>query len=378
VAGKRSPVVIKIGSSSLVEATTHRLRSGNIESLTRQIAALVQAGRPTVLVSSGAVAVGTPRLRLPARALTIPEKQAAAAIGQGMLMQEYEKAFSRMGLTTAQVLLTRDVMGDRRRYIHARNTLTTLLEHDVVPVVNENDTVAVDEIRFGDNDTLSAHVAGLVGADMLILLTDIDGLYTADPRVDPEARRIDWIDNLSERYARMAGRSGSRVGTGGMKSKIQAAMIATRLGIPVVIAKADRPNVILDALAGEPVGTRIAAAGRMPGKKRWIAFSSAAKGAVVVDRGAVSALVDKGRSLLASGIVQVTGAFGAGDVVLIRDQAGTEIGRGVVNYDADDLRLIQGMKSEDIVSLGISSRKVEVIHRDDMVVYENAGARGGK
>lgn len=347
-----------------------RLHVRNMEAIAEQLTALIRRGWKAVLVSSGAVAAGRLRLGLPQEGLTIPEKQAAAAVGQGVLMQAYERIFDRCGMIIAQVLLTRDVMGERRRYVHARNTLMTLLHHQVLPVVNENDTVAVDEIRFGDNDALSAQVAVMVDADLLILLTDTDGLYTADPRVDPTATRISRLRDIPPHVWRAAGRTRSRLGTGGMRSKLQAAKIASSTGIPTVIAATSRPQVILDAVEGKDVGTYVEPQPLIRGRKRWIAYSSAPRGRLVVDEGAVTALLRDGKSLLAPGVLEVEGSFSAGDVVSIADPGGREIARGVVNYDAPDLRNIKGMHSWDIQSLGVAGRKPEVVHRDDLVIVK--------
>ncbi|MDI3257528.1 MAG: glutamate 5-kinase [Kyrpidia sp.] len=359
-------VVVKIGSSSLMEGD--HLHTRNMEATAEQLTELIRRGWKAVLVSSGAVAAGRLRLGLPAEGLTIPEKQAAAAVGQGVLMQAYERIFERCGIIIAQVLLTRDVMGERRRYVHARNTLLTLLHHHVLPVVNENDTVAVDEIRFGDNDALSAQVAVMADADLLILLTDTDGLYTTDPRVDPSAARIPRLREITPQVWRSAGRTRSRVGTGGMRSKLQAAWIAASTGIPVVIASAARPRVILDAVEGVDVGTYVEPQPYIRGRKRWIAYSSAPRGRLVVDEGA--ALRRDGRSLLAPGLVEVQGSFSAGDVVSIAGPDGREIALGVVNYDARDLRTIRGLRSWDIQEMGLAARKPEVVHRDDLVLVE--------
>ncbi|MDI3329047.1 MAG: glutamate 5-kinase [Alicyclobacillaceae bacterium] len=361
-------VVVKVGSSSLVEGD--RLNLKHMESIADQLSVLIREGWKAVLVSSGAVAAGRLRLGLPAEGLTIPEKQAAAAVGQGVLMQAYERIFERLGIVIAQVLLTRDVTGERRRYVHARNTLLTLFHHHVLPIVNENDTVAVDEIRFGDNDALSAQVAVMVDADLLILLTDTDGLYTADPRVDPTATRIARIERITAQTWKMAGRSRSRMGTGGMRSKLQAARMASTTGIPVVIGATSRPRVILDAVEGKDVGTYVAPQPRIRGRKRWIAYGSAPRGRLIVDEGAAIALLREGRSLLAPGILEVEGSFSAGDVVSIVEPGGEEIARGVVNYDAGDLRAIRGMHSRDIQSMGVAARKPEVVHRDDLVIVK--------
>ncbi|ADG05681.1 glutamate 5-kinase [Kyrpidia tusciae] len=361
-------VVVKIGSSSLMEG--NHLHTGNMEAAADQLSALMKDGWKAVLVSSGAVAAGRMRLGLPAEGLTIPEKQAAAAVGQGVLMQAYERIFERRGIIIAQVLLTRDVMGERRRYVHARNTLMTLLHHRVLPIVNENDTVAVEEIRFGDNDALSAQVAVMVDADLLVLLTDTDGLYTADPRVDAGAVRIPRLVEITPQIWRAAGRTRSRVGTGGMRSKLQAARIASSTGIPTVIASARRPRAVLDAVEGKDGGTYVEPQPHIRGRKRWIAYSSAPRGRLIVDEGAVRALCRDGRSLLAPGLLDVQGSFSAGDVVSIVGPDGREIARGVVNYDARDLQNVRGLRSQDIREMGVAARKPEVVHRDDLVIME--------
>lgn len=333
------------------------------------MADLANEGREVILVTSGAIGAGASRLGLPQRPQTIPEKQAVAAVGQGLLMQAYEKLFAEYGRVVAQILLTRADVTARDRFLNCRHTLLTLFRFEVVPVVNENDTVAVEELHFGDNDTLAALVASLVGADVVILLSDVPGLFAADPRVHPSAPLLDIVSEITPELERAAGGPGSTFGRGGMATKLQAARVAMRAGIPLILADGERPDVLQQALAGEPVGTLFwPRHARLGSRKRWIAFHEEPRGAVTIDPGAGRALVREGKSLLPIGIVTVTGAFAAGDLVRICDATGQELARGLVNYSAAEIEKIKGARSHQIAARLGHKAYDEVIHRDNLAV----------
>lgn len=358
--------VVKVGSSSLTD-DTGRLSTEKMANLVSQIAKLQLGGELSVLlVSSGAVATGVGVLSWDRARLTMPEKQAAAAVGQGILTQHYRQLFDAHGLGVAQVLLTRSDIEDRHRFVHVRNTLSTLLHHGIVPIINENDTVAVEEIRFGDNDTLAALVALVAEAERLILLTDIDGIYTADPHRDKHASRLTEVARIEDILA-VAGPSHSRVGTGGMQTKLTAAQIATDAGIDVVIAKADAPNVLFDLAVGKAVGTRIhASMANYRSRASWLAHGAKSEGTIVVDTGAEFA-VRQGGSLLIPGILRVDGTFKEGAIVDLCtvDARGTAaFGRGLSGMAAEDIRIwvMRRQSGEDTRHIG------EVVHRNDMVV----------
>jgi glutamate 5-kinase len=332
--------------------------------------ASVREGRELVLVTSGAIATGMARLTLPERPRTIPEKQAAAAVGQSALMWHYEQAFKRHGVPVGQVLLTAHDISDRARYLNARNTLLALLRFGVLPVVNENDTVAVEEIKVGDNDNLSALVASLIDADLLVLLTDVDGLYTSDPARDPAAVKLDTVDTITAEIERLVWRGTGAGSVGGMATKLQAAQKAAAAGVPMVIASGRTQGVLARILKGEAAGTYFAPkADRLGARKRWIAFAVPPHGRLAVDAGARAALTQHGKSLLPSGVAKVEGDFAAGEVVgLVSDGDDREFARGLVNFDADELRKIQGAKTREIGQrLGYKSFD-EVIHRDNLVL----------
>ncbi len=363
---KANRIVVKVGTSTLTH-TTGKLNLERIEHLVRELTDLRYQGKEVVLVSSGAIGAGMGKMNLDKRPKTIPEKQAVAAIGQGILMQLYEKLFSEYGQIVAQLLLTKSDMDDRRRFLNARNTLVTLLRLGVIPIINENDTVAVEEIRFGDNDTLAALVGTLVDADLLILLSDIDGLYTADPRKYPEAKLIGVVEAIDADVEGAAGDVGSKFGSGGMATKVSAARIATQAGMPMVIANGGEDNIIRRLVHGEPLGTLFLARELKPHlRKSWIAFGSKVEGVVTVDDGAKLALVDKGKSLLPSGIIAVAGNFHSGEVVSIVDSQGREFARGITNYDQTELERIKGVKCKDICGILGYKDYDEAIHRDNL------------
>ncbi|MGA0605693.1 glutamate 5-kinase [Phenylobacterium sp. VNQ135] len=366
-------VVVKVGSALLVgpDGAAH---SGWLADFAADVARLRARGQQVVVVSSGAVALGRRRLGLAKRALTLPEKQAAAAAGQSALMRAWETALEPHGAVCAQVLLTRDDTEVRRRWLNARATVETLLALGVVPVVNENDTVVTEEIRYGDNDRLAARVAQLVGADALALLSDVDGLYTADPRKDPGARHIARVPRLTPEIEAMAGGANAEggVGTGGMATKIAAARIAAASGCATIITVGSRKAPLAAVEAGERATVIEPATTPAAAYKAWIAGSLAPAGVLTVDAGAAAA-VQKGKSLLAAGVRQVEGRFDKGDAVIVRDEAGREIARGLTRYEAEDARRICGLKSEAIEdALGYTSGPM--VHADDLALAQAAPA----
>jgi glutamate 5-kinase len=360
-------LVVKLGTNVLTAGSDHLHRPRMVD-LARQIAEARMRGVEVVLVSSGAVAAGRERLQFPPRRRDMPLKQLLAAVGQSRLMHLYEQIFDLYSIPVAQTLLTRADLRDRHRYLNARNTLLACLAHGVLPIINENDVIAVDEIRVGDNDNLSALVANLVDADLLLILSDIDGLYTADPRRDATARLIPEVRAIDEDVYALAGGSSTR-GTGGMRTKIQAADLATHGGTSVVIAAGAEREVIVRVLAGEPLGTRFPAiASRMESRKRWVLAETVLHSRVVADEGAALALTQGGKSLLPAGVVGVEGDFERGKTVRIYTSAGREIARGLTQYDARDLRLIKGLRSAQIAEALGYDYGPEIVHRDDMVL----------
>lgn len=366
-------LVVKIGTSVLT-AGTNRLNRPFMVDLARQVATLQAGGIQTMLVSSGAVAVGWEHMGFPPRQqrnkdAAVSFKQVLAAVGQSRLMHLYEQLFDIYGLKVAQALLTRGDLGDRRRYLNARNTLLHCLEYGLVPIINENDAVATNEIRVGDNDNLSALVANLVDADLLLILTDIDGLYTADPRRDPTARLIERVPHIDESIWAMAGGTGTERGTGGMRTKIHAADLATRSGTAVIIANGHGPDVVLRAAQGAPVGTAFSTrVTHLESRKRWLLAETVLHSRVTVDMGAAHALVHHGKSLLPAGITAVEGSFDRGQTIRIYSPEQQEIARGMTQYSADDLLLIKGQHSSQISTILGYAYSPEIIHRDDMVV----------
>ncbi|MDQ2137545.1 glutamate 5-kinase [Alcaligenaceae bacterium B3P038] len=367
-------IVVKVGSS-LVTNEGRGLDRPAVAHWAAQIATLRQQGREVVLVSSGAIAEGMARLGWRKRPVVMHELQAAAAVGQMGLVQAYEAAFAEHGLHTAQILLTHEDLADRHRYLNARSTLFALLRLGVVPIVNENDTVVTDEIRFGDNDTLGALVTNLIEADALIILTDQRGLYGADPRKQPDAPFIAQGQAGDPVLEAMAGGAGSTVGTGGMLTKILAAKRAARSGAHTVIASGREQNVLTRLSQGEPIGTELRAV--LPvwsARKQWLADHLRLRGRVVLDAGAVRALTQEGKSLLSIGVVSVEGEFERGDVVACMDDAGRECARGLINYSAADTRRILREPSTRIAQILGSMTDPELMHRDNLVVL--AGAKG--
>jgi glutamate 5-kinase len=363
-------IVVKIGSGVLSQGGVG-LHRPTLHALAGCLARVQEQGVEVILVSSGAILAGMEALGLTERPRELPLKQAAAAVGQSHLMRAYEEAFQPCGRRVAQILLTQEDLRHRSRYLNARNTLFTLLGLRVLPIVNENDTVAVREIQFGDNDTLSALVAHLAQADLLVILTDTEGVFTADPHRDPSARLIPLVRPQDAITSYCAEDTGSAASIGGMTSKVRAAHRAAVAGIPTVVASGRAPASVEAILRGEDVGTLfIPSRSRMHSRKRWLAFASLPRGVIVVDAGAKGALVLGGKSLLPSGIRGTQKTFRAGDVVSLVDLAGQEFGRGLANYSRDEVEKIKGLKSDEIAGVLGAKPYDEVVHRDNLVILE--------
>ncbi|HHT47324.1 MAG TPA: glutamate 5-kinase [Firmicutes bacterium] len=361
-------IVIKVGTR-LLTYETGKLNLNIIEKLAREIADLKNQGKDVVLVSSGAVGGGIGRLGLKRKPVSIQEKQAVAAIGQGYLIHFYEKIFSEYGHIVAQILMTREDLNDRKRYINSRNTFLHLLKFGAIPIVNENDTISTEEIEFGDNDKLSALVATLIDADLLIILTDIDALFTANPRLVPTASRISFVDVIDKKIKMFAGNTEDEMAKGGMITKVEAAEIVMASGIDMVIANGRHKNIIRRILSGEDIGTYFCSQqNHLRSRKRWIAFAQKVKGTIYIDQGAEQALKREGKSLLPIGITKIEGLFSKGETVSIHGSSGKEIARGLVNYDAEDLQQIIGINSAEINKILGYSGDEEVIHRDNLVL----------
>jgi glutamate 5-kinase len=359
--------VVKVGSS-LVTNDGRGLDLSAIEDWAGQLVAMQKLGIQVVLVSSGAVAEGVARLELKSRPKQVQLQQAAAAVGQMGLIQAYESSFMRHGVHAAQILLSHDDLSDRTRYLNARSTLTTLLEMGVIPVVNENDTVATAELCFGDNDTLAALVANLIDADVMVILTDQEGLFDADPRNNTSAKLVASASATDASLSAMAGK-GSSLGRGGMVTKITAAKLASRSGTSTLIANGREQQILSRLLAGEEIGTLLTANSEpVTAKKQWLASQLTVKGSLVLDAGAVKVLRDSGRSLLAVGIKSLVGRFARGEVVACIDEAGVEIARGLVNYDFNEIEKIKGRSSENIETLLGYAGEEEIIHRDNLIL----------
>ena len=366
---KRHRIVIKVGSAVLAPSEKG-LDENRIGRLAAEISDLLDQGREVVLVSSGAIAAGLTKLNLTkTKGMPLSLKQAAAAIGQSGLMWMYEKTFSAHGRKVAQVLLTREDLSNRTRFLNARNTLHTLLDYGVVPIINENDTVSVDEIKFGDNDSLSGMVVHLVDADLLVILSDVDGLYTVDPKLDSSAELVSIVEKITADVDRAAGDAQTPVGTGGMRSKIMTARKVGAYGAPMVILNGKKTGMIQALFAGREVGTLfLPRPEKQDSRKHWIAYTVRASGKVVVDDGGREALVNKGKSLLPGGVVKVEGTFKVGECVTCVDRAGQAFARGLVKYSSTDLDRIKGLKTAQIASILGRKDYDEVIHRDDLVI----------
>jgi len=359
--------VVKVGSNVLTEDNGLNLKA--MRSIARQICKLIDNGLEVILVSSGAMASGVRKIGLAKRPDELPKRQAVAAIGQAGLMMEYEKAFGRYNQKVAQILLTSEDLSSRKRYLNARNTLNTLLSWKVVPIVNENDTVWVEEIKLGDNDNLAAMITLLMDADVLINLTDIDGLYTQDPRVYPQAELITRVTRITRDTERYAGDIPGALGTGGMISKIKAARKVNSAGVPMVIARGDKPNILLKLFAGQKHGTFfVSKTQRLASRKCWIAFSLKPQGTLKIDAGAANALLRNGKSLLPSGILEVTDDFGVGAPVKFVDRHNEILGIGLVNYSSSEIKKIMGLKSNRIKQVLGHKSYDEIIHRDNLAI----------
>ncbi len=368
--GSPRRIVVKVGSGVLSRGGVG-LHRASIHALAGCLTRVQDSGTEVILVSSGAILAGMEALGLTARPRELPVKQAAAAVGQSHLMRAYEEAFHPCGRRVAQILLTQEDLRHRSRYLNARNTLFTLLDLHVLPIVNENDTVAVREIQFGDNDTLSALVAHLAQADLLIILTDTEGVFTADPHRDPTARLIPRVRPQDAISSFCAEDTGSAASIGGMTSKVRAAHRAAVAGIPTVVASGRTPGTVEAILRGDEVGTLfVPSRSRMQSRKRWLAFASLPRGTIVVDAGAKAALVTGGRSLLPSGVRGTQKTFRAGDVVSLVDLDGQEFGRGLVNYAREDVEAIKGVRSDEVADILGHKPHDEVIHRDNLVILE--------
>lgn len=368
MATQRPRVVIKVGTSTLTDPSG-RIDPAYIADLARQVASIRESGGSPIVVTSAAISAGLERMGFAERPKDIPSLQAAAAVGSVALAEAYSSAFEREGVVTAQVLLTRNDTVNRESYLHARDTFERLLDLGIVPIVNENDTVAVEEIRFGDNDTLAALVAGLIGASMVILLSDIDGFYDMDPRDHSDAHLLEEVAELTSDLICAAGGAGTAMGSGGMATKVEAARILMKAGVRTVICDGRRENVVLDAWEGRPVGTVfVEGAGGASARKLWIALAHRPRGSISIDAGAVTALREQGRSLLPVGVVDVQGDFGCGDAVVLRDPAGVIVGRGLAEYSSSDLRLVKGMRRDGIAAVRPDLAESVVVHRDRLIV----------
>ena len=363
-------IVIKIGSR-LVASRETGLRVDQLERLTEECSVLRQQGCEVVMVSSGAVVSGITALQLSTYPKTLPLKQAAAAVGQSRLMWAYEKAFKRAGQTVAQILLTHQGLADRPLFLNARHTLGTLIELGIIPIVNENDTVAVDELRFGDNDALAGQVAHLVDADLLVILSDVDGLFTEDPTTNPAASLIPLVKDIGPDIEQLAGTSRSFEGTGGMSTKVAAAKHAAEYGVATLILNGTTPGLLSSLHQGLDAGTLFLPRQRkLPSRKHWIAFTLRSNGRLIVDNGAVTALVERGKSLLPSGILTVTGTFDPGDAVTCSDQTGRDIAKGIANFSSETINKMKGLKTAEVTERIGQQDYEEVIHRDNLVLLE--------
>jgi len=362
-------VVVKLGTKVLT-LSGNQLDLAVIDRVAKEVAELRRRNIQTVIVSSAAIAAGMGGLGIGRRPRAIPELQACAAVGQNLLINSYKEAFSKYGLMVGQVLLTADDLADRGRYVNVRNTMMTLLGYGVIPIVNENDSVATDEIKVGDNDILSAHVANLIGADLLVVLSDVDGLFAGDPRKGGNPEILRTIPRIGPEIEAISGEAGTDVSIGGMRTKIEAARIVTGAGEMMVIANGKKDSIV-DIVEGREIGTFFVPERRkMKSRKRWIAFPLRKKGVIFVDRGAAKAIIHEGRSLLPSGIVGTSGEFKMGDVVGIQDADRVEFARGITNYSSSEIEKIKGLKSFEIEDVLGYKYYDEVVHRDDLVIVD--------
>ena len=366
--GRGKRVVIKVGTNLLTDLESG-INEGWIARFAASISVLHSAGVQIAIVSSGAIGAGVAALKLKRRPSTMPGKQAAAAVGQPLLMGAYDRAFRPHGIPIGQVLLTRDDLALRSRFVHAKQTFADLFARGVVPIINENDTVAVEEIKLGDNDNLSAIVANLLGADLLILLSDIDGLYSDDPHRAPEAELIPVVERLTAHIERSARKSASDLGTGGMITKLQAARTSTAAGIAMIIAGGHRPEILGEISTGNFRGTLfLPAKTPLTIKKNWIGFVSRTRGAVVIDAGACTALTRKHSSLLPSGVIDIIGVFDTGDTIAVRSVSGEEIARGITGFSSHDVARIKGLRTDAVERLIGRRASFEIIHKDNLAI----------
>lgn len=363
-------VVVKVGTNVLA-GSDGRLNRDRMHALVEQLLRIRNAGKKVVLVSSGAIGAGVGRLGLNARPTDLRQLQACAAVGQNALMDLYQECLAPHSVHAAQILLTAGDFDSRVRYLNVRNTIHALFDWNCLPIINENDTVSVQEIKFGDNDQLAAMVTNLLQAPLLILLTVVDGLYSADPRSDPTAKLVHTVPLIDSEIADMAGASRSVLGTGGMRSKLRAARLATAAGESVIMANGARPNILDAVLAGKPVGTLfLPHGGTVPAWKRWLGFTARPKGKLVLDAGAKEAVSRKGKSLLPVGVLEVCGAFGKGDLVSLCDAEGNEFARGLTSYSSIDAQRLRGLSTDRMTEVLGTVPYVELVHRDNLVVIE--------
>ncbi|MBN1882678.1 MAG: glutamate 5-kinase [Deltaproteobacteria bacterium] len=360
-------VVVKIGSGVLT--ARHGLNIDALEGIVSDIASLCKRGIECIVVSSGAIAAGLPRMGITVRPRAISMLQAAASVGQTSLMRAYERAFDRHDIVVGQILLTHEDLKNRHRFINARNTILALIDQGIIPIINENDTVAVSEIRLGDNDYLASQTINLAGADLLILLTDTDGFFDKDPHLYSDASLISVVHSIIDEIKHLASDTSTAVGRGGMKSKVEAADMATAIGIPAIIANGLTNGILLDILEGKNVGTLfIPRSEGLNSRKHWIAYTLRAKGSLTVDQGAADAIADGGKSLLPKGIVSLSGSFSPGDLLSIMDPQGREFARGLVNYNSKEISRIKGLNSGEIEATLGYKYSDEIIHRDNLVL----------
>ncbi|MBK5191379.1 MAG: glutamate 5-kinase [Methanosarcinales archaeon] len=365
---KAKRIVIKVGTSNLTDKN-YRLEPLKVEKLAKDIVELKRHGKEVILVTSGAIGAGIGKLDLKRRPRDIKVLQATAAVGQNILMSTYDRYFDNYDQIIAQVLLTHEAFFNRQRYLNLRNTLITLLKSGIIPIINENDTVAVDEIKLGDNDNLSALVASNLDAGLLIILSDVDGLFTSNPKRSKKAELISVVDEITPEIERIA-ETGGKTGVGGMKTKIQAAKVTMKAGIPLIIANGSEENILIRIIEGERVGTLFMpkTTRKMNGKEHWILFASSSKGMIKVDDGAKTALIKNSSSLLPSGIIAVEKEFRSGDTVSILDTEGVEFAKGISNYSSSDIEKIKGMQSKDIEHILGRKDYAEIVYRGNLVL----------
>jgi glutamate 5-kinase len=366
-------ILIKIGSRVL--NTGHGLNNRVIDRLCDDLSLLKDQGKEFALVSSGAIAEGNAIMKVSNSTMSLSKNQALAAIGQGSLIRTYTDAFKRYGYTTAQALITREDLDDRRRYLNIRNTFNALFDMGAIPIINENDTVSVDEIQFTDNDMLSAMIIPLVEAEAIIILTDTPGVYLGDPRTNPEAEMLDELKDLKPKDIKAFSEDAGSMGRGGMRSKLQAAYHASLLGVPTVITSAYIPQVVSAVLKGDKIGTFVQARrkGRLTQKDHWISFVTRPKGKVIIDEGAASMLLNKGKSLLPCGVVNVEGNFRAGDPVEIKEHSGSVIAVGLSNFTSDEIIRVKGANTKDVCAILEHECDEEVVHRNNMILRKELG-----